>query len=121
MRAKLDHWPLEAIPDPLEQPHSSDYGAHFMMLKKQYYRVKILITRPSLRRIEHSSGRGSENFTPFDQEFAEMCIHTAQDVASLLPEEVNPRTMYEKGGSWWIAAHSSKSPPALHTPPWKLT
>lgn len=109
MQVELDNWALEAMPHPLEDSQSpSDHGAQYMMLKGQYYRVRILITRPSLRRIEQCTERCSENFTPSDQEFAETCIQTAQDVASLLPDEVNPRIIYEKG-SWWTAVHRSES------------
>ncbi|KAF1911386.1 fungal-specific transcription factor domain-containing protein [Ampelomyces quisqualis] len=117
MQTELDDWAVEAIPDPLEGPQTHD--AQHMMLKKQYCRVRILITRPSLRRIERCSETGSEEFTASDQDFAETCIQTAQDVAAPLPNDVDARLLYEKG-PWWTVVHNSKvSPFAPDDTPWQ--
>jgi hypothetical protein len=78
-----------------------------LMLNMQYCRVKILITRPALRCIERCTEAGNEDFTPFDQDVADACIKTAQDVASLLPKEVDLKYIYETG-PWWTLVHNSK-------------
>jgi hypothetical protein len=108
MMSELDEWSSEAMVEHLEEPHTvAEHEMQQTMLRKQYYRTKILVTRPSLRRVERCFETGVDDLTPFDQEVAETCVQTAQDVASLLPEEVNLKLVYEKG-PWWIVVHNSE-------------
>jgi hypothetical protein len=104
--AKLDEWALEVQSQVYEAiPANQIHDVESAMLRKQYCRVKILITRPSLRRIERCSETGSEDFTVFDQEVAEECIRTANEAVSLLPDEVDLKALYERG-PWWTATHN---------------
>jgi hypothetical protein len=109
MQSDLDNWAQEAIPDPPQGLQASSVpDAQYMMLKKQCYRVRIMITRPSLRRIERCSETAAEDFTLTDQDFANTCIQTAQDLASLLPDDAIPHVIYENG-PWWTIVHNSTS------------
>lgn len=106
---ELDAWAQEAMLDSLELVNSMvDHEVQQTTMKKQYCRIKILITRPALRRIELCFHHGTEDFTAFDLETAEACIMTAHDVAALFPQEINLRIMYETG-PWWHIAHNSES------------
>ncbi|KAF2830636.1 hypothetical protein CC86DRAFT_284453 [Ophiobolus disseminans] len=106
MNSELDEWALDAMPPNPEGSYTiPDLDGQQRMLRKQYYRLRILITRPSLRRIERCFETGSSEFTAFDQDVAETCIQTAQDVASLLPDDVNLDLVYHKG-PWWTIMHN---------------
>ncbi|KAH7396751.1 fungal-specific transcription factor domain-containing protein [Phaeosphaeria sp. MPI-PUGE-AT-0046c] len=106
LMSELDAWAQEAVPDRAElvSAMTKDYAQQITM-KKQYCRLKILITRPALRRIELCLHHGTEDFTAFDLETAEACIMTAHDVAALFPQEINLRIMYERG-PWWTITHN---------------
>ena len=110
MMSELDEWSSEAISQHLEGAEMTpDYDLQQISLKKQYFRIKILIARPSLGRIERCSEAGTDDFTLFDQETAEACVQTAHEVASLLPDEVDLKLVYEKG-PWWTIMHNSECP-----------
>lgn len=122
MISELDDWALEAMPQQqLEGAQMlPNYDVQQTMLRKQYCRVKILITRPSLRRVELCHETGTDDATPFDQEIAETCIRTAQDVASLLPEKIDLKLVYEKG-PWWTIMHNSELFSPTFPTPYLLT
>jgi hypothetical protein len=105
---ELEHWASEALPVYPEPSHTAPHSKfQHMMLKTQHYRMKILITRPALRRIERCSNPNTEDFTAIDQEAAETCIQTAQDVAALFPENLDAKVLYEMG-AWWSVIHNSE-------------
>lgn len=103
----LDKWAVDCIPQFHPEPWNSDHDQQreVFLLKLQYYRLKILTTRPSLRRIERCFEAGIDDFNSLDQSVAESCIQAAQDVASLLTAEVNLTSLYEKG-PWWSIVHN---------------
>jgi hypothetical protein len=105
MVSELDEWALEAMPPDGEGP--SAHEDQQVLLRKQYCRTKLLITRPALYRIERCAEAGTQDFTAFDYEAAEACIQTAQDMTDLLPDEFNLKTLYEKG-PWWAVMHNSE-------------
>lgn len=108
MMSELEEWASEAVPQNVELGHvTPNHEVQQVMLMKQYYRTKILITRPALRRVERCFETGMDDFTSFDLETAEACIQTAQDVTALLPEHVDLKAVYEKG-PWWTIMHNSK-------------
>ncbi|KAI4710666.1 hypothetical protein J4E89_004254 [Alternaria sp. Ai002NY15] len=114
----LDKWAFEYIP----QVHSEEWNSARMpqrdvfLLKLQYYRLKVLTTRPSLRRIERCFQAGTDDFNSLDQSVAESCVQAARDVASLLANEPNVRSLYEKG-PWWTIVHNSMLTPQIPMSP----
>jgi hypothetical protein len=80
---------------------------HYQWLKRQHGGLRILISHPSLRRIERCIEKNIEDFTRFDLEVATSCIQTAQQVTSLLPAEMDREALY-RAGPWWTIVHSSK-------------
>jgi hypothetical protein len=106
---ELEDWASEAMMPYTEASQAVlNHQMQHTILKFQYCRLKILIYRPALRRIECCSDTNIEDFVAFDQEAAEACIQTAQDVAALLPETLNAKILYEKG-PWWSIVHNSTS------------
>jgi hypothetical protein len=105
---ELDKWAVESIPQ-FHGPNSNlsyDQQREGLLLKLQYYRLKILITRPSLRRIERCAEAGTDDFNSLDQSVAETCIQAAHDAATHLTAENDIKTLYEKG-PWWCIVHNS--------------
>ncbi|EUC28529.1 hypothetical protein COCCADRAFT_40961 [Bipolaris zeicola 26-R-13] len=103
----LDKWVVDCVPHFHSENWAMDYAQqrNNSLLKLQYYRVKILMTRPSLRRIERSTESGSGEFTSLDQSMAEACIQAAIDVVALLGTVPDIATLYEKG-PWWTIVHN---------------
>ncbi|KAJ6273224.1 hypothetical protein PSV08DRAFT_385628 [Bipolaris maydis] len=103
----LDKWVVDCVPHLHSENSAMDYNQQRdnSLLKFQYYRVKILMTRPSLRRIERSTESGSGEFTSLDQSMAEACIQAASDVVALLGTVPDIATLYEKG-PWWTIVHN---------------
>lgn len=106
----LDKWVVDCVPHFHSENWAMDYTQqrNNSLLKLQYYRVKILMTRPSLRRIERSTESGSGEFTNLDQSIAEACIQAASDVVALLGTVPDIATLYEKG-PWWTIVHNGET------------
>ncbi|EUC40028.1 hypothetical protein COCMIDRAFT_41571 [Bipolaris oryzae ATCC 44560] len=103
----LDKWVVDCVPHFHSESWAMDDAQqrNNSLLKFQYYRVKILMTRPSLRRIERSTESESGEFTSLDQSMAEACIQAASDVVALLGTVPDTTTLYEKG-PWWTIVHN---------------
>ncbi|CAN9079350.1 unnamed protein product [Alternaria alternata] len=107
LAADLDKWAVEHIPE----FHYQEWGSAHMpkrevfLLKLQYCRLKILITCPSLRRMERCFETGIDGLNSLDESVAEACVRAAQDVASLLALEPHIQSLYEKG-PWWTIVHN---------------
>ncbi|EDU41093.1 conserved hypothetical protein [Pyrenophora tritici-repentis Pt-1C-BFP] len=105
--ADLEKWAAECIPQLNQETwnFTHEQQREMFLLKLQYYRLRILTTRPSLRRIERCYEAGTDDYNSLDQSVADACIQAAQDVASLLAAESNPAALYEKG-PWWSIVHN---------------
>ncbi|CAN9305979.1 unnamed protein product [Alternaria alternata] len=103
----LDKWAVDQIPELLSQEWNSapTQQRERFLLKLQYYRLKILCTRPSLHRVERCFEAGTDDFDSLDQSVADACVRAAQDVASLLASEPHMKSLYEKG-PWWTIVHN---------------
>jgi hypothetical protein len=114
--ADLDKWAVDHIPGLLSQEWNSTHmpQREVYLLKLQYYRLKILCTRPSLRRVERCLEAGIDASTSLDESVAEACVRAAHDVASLLASEPHIKSVYEKGPWWTIVHNSTLIPPRLH-------
>jgi hypothetical protein len=103
----LDKWAVDHISEFRSQESNSAHMQQrdVFLLKLQYYRLKILCTRPSLRRIERCFEAGTDDFNSLDESVAEACVRAAHDVASLLASEPQLKSLYEKG-PWWTIVHN---------------
>ena len=76
------------------------------LLTFQFYSAKILLTRPCLGNLEESA-KHAETTIPvdFSRRMADICIETAKAVVDLLPNQPQPRFLYEYG-PWWTMVHN---------------
>jgi hypothetical protein len=110
---ELDDWALEAMPEHLQGADATPEVQHQqLLLKKQYYRLRLLITRPCLCRFEQCHDLNTGIHTSLDRALAELCIQTAQDEVSLLPDPIDLKLLYEKG-PWWTVVHNCMFPSLL--------
>ncbi|PSN72565.1 hypothetical protein BS50DRAFT_658531 [Corynespora cassiicola Philippines] len=84
---------------------NSDSLRERMLLRMYHSSTKMLITRPCLCRIERRIPDQSRNSANFNDKTAGACIEAAKDLAQLLPDEPNPRYIYELG-PWWSMTHN---------------
>jgi hypothetical protein len=106
LMSDLDDWALHVLPKHSEPTQSTlIHDTQRTILRNQYLRAKISITRPALRRIEQCTA--FDHLDAFTLEAAETCIRTANDVAALFPEDVHLQLVYENG-PWWSIVSNSK-------------
>jgi hypothetical protein len=77
------------------------------LLTFQFYSATILLTRPCLSSFEGSAKHAEETTIPadFTQRMAGTCVETAKAVVDLLPDQPQPRFLYEYG-PWWTIVHN---------------
>lgn len=106
LMSDLDDWAVQAMPAHLQGPDIDPrHDREQLHLKKNYYRLKILIARPCLYRIEKSIEAGDDNFSTVDRMYAEVCIQAANEAVELLPQTTNIPLLYEKS-PWWTITHN---------------
>jgi hypothetical protein len=110
--AELDNWAASALPSGSGNPNSHlDFSAQReqVLLSFHYYSIKIQITRPCLCRLERRIQGQSDGSANFNQKTAESCVQAALDLTLLLPDLIDPVSLYQKG-PWWNITHNSASP-----------
>jgi hypothetical protein len=110
LTTELNEWALQALPHGSFSAASIAepcLGREQSVLHFCYLSAKICITRPCLCRLDRCPKGQSEESAEFNWRTAEACVQAALDLASLLPEPLNPRWIYEKG-PWWSSVHMSK-------------
>lgn len=77
------------------------------LLTFQFYSARILLTRPCLGSFEGSAKHAEETTILVDlaQRMAGICVDTAKAVVDLLPDQPQPRFLYEYG-PWWTIVHN---------------
>ncbi|PVH92244.1 hypothetical protein DM02DRAFT_733804 [Periconia macrospinosa] len=86
---ELDGW-ATALPAglrPVHSAHESRVQREQLLLSFQYHSAKVLIYRPCLCRLEQRITGQSEASAYFNQKTAEACVHAAQAMTILLPDE----------------------------------
>jgi len=104
---QLEAW-LASLPAGLNfsQPGSGiSLQRERLILKMQYIGTKILITRPSLCRLDRRIVNQSKASDNFNKQTAQICVGAAVAMADLLPEEVDATYLY-KIGPWWSIVHN---------------
>ncbi|CAI6309904.1 unnamed protein product [Periconia digitata] len=106
--AELEEWRGAVLPyrygkfvNPFPPP---DGDRESFLLRFYYYSNLILITRPCLCRIERRITGQSDFSFDFNETTAKRCVQAAQDMADLLPEDLNLKYLLENG-PWWIMVH----------------
>lgn len=77
------------------------------LLTFQFYSAKILLTRPCLRGLEGNGGGAQDAMAQVDftRRMADICVDTAKAVVDMLPNQPQPRFIYEYG-PWWTIVHN---------------
>jgi hypothetical protein len=104
----LNDWAIRALPQYFRDGNpNSDEGLDRdqRVLFLRYYRARILITRPSLQRLNaHTKDRSGESPETIRRMAAE-CVCAALNMTAMLPDLPIPRWIYETG-PWWSIVHS---------------
>jgi hypothetical protein len=109
--AELDHWAASALPNGSGTPNLGlDFNAQReqVLLSFYYHSIKILITRPCLCRLERKIQGQSDGSDNFNRSMAEACVKAALSMTRMLPDQIDPVSLYRKG-PWWSITHNSTS------------
>jgi hypothetical protein len=111
---RLDDWLMKLPRDLNFQTHAHGSMAlqdpllrERRLLAFQFYSARILLTRPCLSSFEGSAKHAEETTIPadFTQRMAGTCVETTKAVVDLLPDQPQPRFLYEYG-PWWTIVHN---------------
>lgn len=119
LTAELDHWAASALTSGSGNPNTNlDFNAQReqVLLSFHYHSIKIQITRPCLCRLERHIKGQSDGSANFNQKMAELCVQAALNLTMLLPDNIDPVAIYQKGPWWDITHNSAPSFPSLLSP-----
>lgn len=85
-------------------PSDDRFRRERFILEMHHSRVKILITRPCLCRLDHRIASQTEGSNSFNTAGADACVRAAKAVASMLPDHINVARLYSDG-PWWSVVH----------------
>lgn len=89
----------------LAQPDSTaSYQRERLIVHMSYIRVKILVTRPCLCRVDSRVPGQTAVSKSFDQRMARMCVLAAQELTDVLPKKATAAHLYQIG-PWWSMVH----------------
>lgn len=100
----LDGW-ANSLPWEFNVTHSpSEPQRRERMILGMYYRgAKILLTRPCIGGLGHGGSRNAF-LEGFARRTAAICVNAAKVTVDCLPDQPNPRFLYENG-PWWCSVH----------------
>lgn len=83
-------------------------GGGFMrerfIVQMSYIRVKILVTRPCLCRLDNRISEQTKVSSDFNNEMARKCVSAAKTLTDILPGQANAAYLYQIG-PWWSMTH----------------
>jgi hypothetical protein len=104
---EIDEWVAEALPEGLGPvDFIQEYRAQReqLLLRFHYHSARLIITRPSLCRLERRIKAQTDASAIFDQNTAETCVHAAQEITRLFPDQPDLMFIYQ-GSPWWCIVH----------------
>ena len=106
LNTKLETWraDLPALFDFTRKQRDQHFMAQRLNLGFFYYSTLMIINRPCLCRIDRKIRNESGVAKVFDRETAARCVHAAQGMLALLPDEPNAVGLY-KVAPWWCLVH----------------
>lgn len=87
-----------------QAPTDTRFRLERFTLEMHYCRVKILITRPCLGRLDHPIAGQTKTSDDFDMGMAGTCVNAAKAVANMLPDHIDTVHLYSDG-PWWSVVH----------------
>lgn len=76
-----------------------------LILQMNHIRIKILITRPCLCRLDSRIQNQTTIPNDFNKRTARMCVNAAKAIIGIFPDHANAPFLYQTG-PWWSIAHS---------------
>ncbi|KZM19463.1 DNA binding [Ascochyta rabiei] len=88
----------------LRPENQSNFVRERLILQMNYIRIKILITRPCLCRLDARIPDQTKASGDFNQKMARTCISAANSFTDTLPDYTNVAYLYQTG-PWWSMIH----------------
>lgn len=102
----LEVWEASLPSDlrPAQPDSTASYQRERVIVHMSYIRVKILVTRPCLCRVDNRVPGQTEVSKNFDRRMARVCVLAAQELTDVLPEQATAAFLYQIG-PWWSMVH----------------
>jgi hypothetical protein len=107
LTSELDEWVTAVLPGGFKLVDSfQKQGVQYerVLLSFHYYSARLLISRPSLCRLERRIKGQSYASAAFNQKTAEACVQAAQAVTRLLPDQPDWIFICQQS-PWWCIVH----------------
>jgi hypothetical protein len=104
---EIDEWVAEALPEglgPVDSIQGHRAQRQRLLLRFQYYSARLVISRPSLCRLERRIKAQRDASATFDQNTAATCVHAAQEITRLFPDQPDLMYFYQRS-PWWCTVH----------------
>lgn len=106
LERKLENW-RQALPPVLDfakKQRDQQFIRQRMSLGFSYYSALMIVTRPCLCRIDPKIPNESSQAKDFNRSTAVKCVHAAEDMLRMMPNEPNSIGLY-KVTPWWCIVH----------------
>lgn len=103
---ELETW-AATLPSGLNfaQPNSSgNFRRELLIVHMSYIRVKIIITRPCLCRLDSRIANQTKFSDEFNKKMARVCVNAAKELANILSGQADAAYLYQIG-PWWSMTH----------------
>jgi hypothetical protein len=107
LTGELDEWVAAALPgglSPVDSVREHDVQHERSLLSFHYYSARLLISRPSLCRLERRVKGQSHASAAFNQKTAEVCVQAAQAITRLFPGQPDWMFICQRS-PWWCIVH----------------
>ncbi|KAF5852443.1 hypothetical protein GGP41_007844 [Bipolaris sorokiniana] len=104
---EIDEWVAEALPEglgPVDFIQEHRAQCEPLLLRFHYHSARLVISRPSLCRLERRIKAQSDASATFDKNTAKTCIHAAQEITRLFPDQPDLMFIYQRS-PWWCTVH----------------
>jgi hypothetical protein len=107
LTAEMDQWVEAALPEglgPVDSIQEPDVSRERLLLSFHYYSARLLISRPSLGRLEWRTKSQSDASAAFNQKTAGACVQAAQAITRLFPDQPDGMFIAQQS-PWWCIVH----------------
>jgi hypothetical protein len=104
---EIDEWVAEALPEglgPVDSTQEHCVQREQLLLRFHYHSARLVISRPSLCRLERRIKVQSVASATFDQNTAKTCLHAAHEITRLFPDQPDLMFIYQRS-PWWCIVH----------------
>jgi hypothetical protein len=104
---EIDEWVAEALPEglgPVDSTQEHCAQREQLLLRFHYHSARLVVSRPSLCRLERRIKVQSVASATFDQNTAKTCLHAAHEITRLFPDQPDLMFIYQRT-PWWCIVH----------------